>query len=97
MDEQEATVNTESESTNKGRRIRRSLEERLSAIDEKIAAENARHMKAIAKLEEAKKNLTKPRMTKKEKSKVIIEQALKNHTPEELAEMLGIDTSDLFS
>ncbi len=100
MDEQQEAVmdvNPESEDGGKARRARRSKEELIAAIDSKIAAENARHERAIAKLEESKRNITKPRMTKKEKAKIVIEAAMKTHSPEELAELLGLDTSSLFS
>jgi len=88
---------SEGEDSTKTRRARRSKEEMIADIEKKIEAENERHARMIAKLEEAKKNVLKPRMTKKAKAQMLVEEALKSHTPEELAEILRIDASQLFS
>lgn len=76
---------------------RRSKDELIAAIDEKIAAENERHVKMIAKLEESKKNILKPRMTKKQKTEILLAEVMKTRSPEQVAEMFGLDTTDLFS
>lgn len=104
MDEQQNMEQNAAETTSpdtqngaKPRYARRSKEELVAAIDEKIAAENDRHVKMIAKLEESKKNILKPRMTKKQKAEILVTEAMKTRSPEQIAEMFGLDAADLFS
>ena len=77
-----------SEETKK--RIRRSPEEIAADIDVKIAA----HKDAIKKLEQRKAEVLapkKPRMTKAQKMKMVIDKAKQaGMSPEEIAEKLGV-------
>lgn len=77
-----------SEETKK--RVRRSPEEIAAEIDDKIAA----HKDAIKKLEQRKAEVLapkKPRMTKAQKMKVVIDKAkAAGMSPEEIAEKLGV-------
>ena len=104
MDEQQNMEQNVSENPNpegqngaKPRYARRSKEELIAAIDEKIAAENDRHVKMIAKLEESKRNILKPRLTKKQKAEILLAEAMKTRSPEQIAEMFGLDAAYLFS
>ena len=76
-----------SEETKK--RVRRSPEEIAAEIDVKIAA----HKDAIKKLEQRKAEVLapkKPRMTKAQKMKVVIDKAkAAGMSPEEIAEKIG--------
>ena len=85
------------EGETKGKRTKRSKEELIAAIEKKIAAENERHSKMIGKLEAQKKDLLKPHLTKKAKYDLVIKKASKQTSPEELAEMLGLNAAELFS
>lgn len=77
-----------SEETKK--RVRRSPEEIVAEIDDKIVA----HKDAIKKLEQRKAEVLapkKPRMTKAQKMKVVIDKAkAAGMSPEEIAEKLGV-------
>lgn len=77
-----------SEETKK--RVRRSPEEIAAEIDDKIVA----HKDAIKKLEQRKAEVLapkKPRMTKAQKMKVVIDKAkAAGMSPEEIAEKLGV-------
>ena len=71
------------------KRVRRSVEERVAELDAKITA----HKDAIAKLEAKKHDLLnpKPRLTKAQKMKLLIDKAgEKGLSPEDIAEKLGI-------
>jgi hypothetical protein len=75
-----------SEETKK--RVRRSPEEIAAEIDVKIAA----HKDAIKKLEQRKAEVLapkKPRMTKAQKMKLVIDKEA-GMSPEEIAEKLGV-------
>jgi len=72
------------------KRIRRSPEELAAEIDSKIAA----HKEAIKKLEQRKAEVLapkKPRMTKAQKVKLVIDKAKSSGmSVEEIAEKLGV-------
>ena len=71
------------------KKVRRSVEERVAEIDEKINA----HKDAIAKLEVKKNELLnpKPRLTKAQKMKLVLEKAgAQGLSPEQIAEKLGV-------
>jgi len=72
------------------KRVRRSPEEIVAEIDVKITA----HKDAIKKLEQRKAEVLapkKPRMTKAQKMKMVIEKAKQaGMSPEEIAEKLGV-------
>ena len=72
------------------KRVRRSPEEIAAEIDVKIAA----HKDAIKKLEQRKAEVLapkKPRMSKAQKMKMVIDKAKQaGMSPEEIAEKLGV-------
>lgn len=72
-------------------RVRRTKEEIAQAYDEKISY----HEKCIQALKEKKEELFKPRASKKEKLKVVMEKAKKiGLSPEEIAEKLGFSLDE---
>lgn len=72
-------------------RTRRTKEEIAQALDDKILY----HEKCIAAIREKKEELLKPKSSKKEKLKAVMEKAKKSGlTPEEIAEKLGFSLDD---
>lgn len=71
---------------------RRSKEERIIEIDEKIAY----YQTAIEKLEAKKHDILNPKkkLTKAEKMAIILDEASKSMSPEEMATKLGLQISE---
>jgi uncharacterized coiled-coil protein SlyX len=85
----EKQVETQESTNEKRKMVRRSTEERIAEIDNKIAA----HQASIQKLQEKKDAILNPkvRASKASKIKAVMNAAKESGmTPEEIAEKLGL-------